>query len=565
MAASRTPRVTSMKEMLQEKKEKMIDLGQRLRRGDSSASKKSLDANALSKQEVAELMDHLKTIIIHLRARIEYERSIATTSIEADEKMHLFDTATTKGDGGDVSLAVSRTVSDARAIITIAQTGNKNLVDALRTFGLLALAAIVRLAFQASELPLIDNCVCAEVFVLHENAQKQGQSIDVDDLRAALGKAKARSIDILGQLIALLSKDVLNRTRLAYTWGPLIFMPRFDGKNTTLAAEYRNFDICKMSIMVNAVTKQMIDEHVDIFSLEDDEAIEKYAVEIHEAYNMQVNAARISVTPSAASSSSLRDSSSNRSDNVRLSSSFHRSGQFAPPKLEKCVVGFDFEKESVLEMTVERDQILEVLDKGDDGWWKVRSEDGTEGLVPANYVEILEEEEEDSRMPPPPPPPPQHYDYQDDAEPIQEVYSAHDMDEYHQQQFDCPAEENVNEQGGDVIEAKIVQMQLELNKLQQLKHTKSRCSSQDSNGTGHSSQEENYQSPSQRSGPPPLPPTKTGTPRTPAMPVRPSPSPSNSFKGPPSPIRAPQSPSMRNEFEAALEKRRLSRRNEQDA
>jgi len=44
------------------------------------------------------------------------------------------------------------------------------------------------------------------------------------------------------------------------------------------------------------------------------------------------------------------------------------------------------------ELTIEEDNLLYVLEKGDDDWWKVKKkvegdDDGPVGLVPRNYLE----------------------------------------------------------------------------------------------------------------------------------------------------------------------------------
>jgi hypothetical protein len=44
-------------------------------------------------------------------------------------------------------------------------------------------------------------------------------------------------------------------------------------------------------------------------------------------------------------------------------------------------------------LSIEENEMLYILERGDDGWWKVKKkaegeqEEGDEGLVPANYVE----------------------------------------------------------------------------------------------------------------------------------------------------------------------------------
>lgn len=54
------------------------------------------------------------------------------------------------------------------------------------------------------------------------------------------------------------------------------------------------------------------------------------------------------------------------------------------------------------ELNFEKDSLLEIIDqpKDDPEWWKARKEDGTIGLVPKNYVKILDGNREEKRPPP---------------------------------------------------------------------------------------------------------------------------------------------------------------------
>ncbi|KAL6303973.1 P-loop containing nucleoside triphosphate hydrolase protein [Sparassis latifolia] len=56
------------------------------------------------------------------------------------------------------------------------------------------------------------------------------------------------------------------------------------------------------------------------------------------------------------------------------------------------------------EMTLKKDDIVEVVEMGDSGWWLVKK-DGAEGWAPNNYLELVPKA---APPPPPPPPPPVH-------------------------------------------------------------------------------------------------------------------------------------------------------------
>ena len=55
------------------------------------------------------------------------------------------------------------------------------------------------------------------------------------------------------------------------------------------------------------------------------------------------------------------------------------------------------------ELNFEKDTVLEIVDqpRDDPEWWKARKEDGTIGLVPKNYVKILDGNQEENRSPNP--------------------------------------------------------------------------------------------------------------------------------------------------------------------
>ena len=53
---------------------------------------------------------------------------------------------------------------------------------------------------------------------------------------------------------------------------------------------------------------------------------------------------------------------------------------------------FLFEATEADEITVKEGEVVEVIDKStdQDGWWMVRREGGQEGLVPDNFLEVIE-------------------------------------------------------------------------------------------------------------------------------------------------------------------------------
>ncbi|THH21199.1 hypothetical protein EW146_g278 [Bondarzewia mesenterica] len=57
------------------------------------------------------------------------------------------------------------------------------------------------------------------------------------------------------------------------------------------------------------------------------------------------------------------------------------------------------------EMTLAKDDLVELLEKDDNGWWLVQK-DGVEGWAPSNYLVLVPPKPKASSAPPPPPPPP---------------------------------------------------------------------------------------------------------------------------------------------------------------
>lgn len=56
-------------------------------------------------------------------------------------------------------------------------------------------------------------------------------------------------------------------------------------------------------------------------------------------------------------------------------------------------------------MTLKKDDVVEVVEKTDNGWWLVKKS-GTEGWAPNNYLVLVPPKPKATPVPPPPPPPP---------------------------------------------------------------------------------------------------------------------------------------------------------------
>lgn len=57
------------------------------------------------------------------------------------------------------------------------------------------------------------------------------------------------------------------------------------------------------------------------------------------------------------------------------------------------------------EMTLQKDDLVELVEKDDNGWWLVKK-GGVEGWAPFNYLELVPPKPKAVAPPPPPPPPP---------------------------------------------------------------------------------------------------------------------------------------------------------------
>ena len=55
-------------------------------------------------------------------------------------------------------------------------------------------------------------------------------------------------------------------------------------------------------------------------------------------------------------------------------------------------------------MSLEKDDIVELVEKDNNGWWLVKK-DGVEAWAPNNYLELVPPKPKAAAPPPPPPPP----------------------------------------------------------------------------------------------------------------------------------------------------------------
>jgi hypothetical protein len=289
--------------------------------------------------------EYIKLLVVHCRARIKNAHDDGHSVILYEEEASSFN-------------------PDLKTLATICEeSGPTGLLEALPGFNIPTLAGVIKLILQASDVPLLPLPVCGEVVFLHQKALREKVPLDVDTLRAALGKAPARSIDVLGQLCALLSKDATAPGKLAYSFGPLLFLPRFDHSNQ-VNKEYEGFDVMGSTPAIVGVTKVMIEQVLDIFSLDDERIIAKAALRL-----------KGGAAPASSGGDAIAAA-------VAAAAAAHSS--VATPT--KYCAEFAFEAENANELSLFQGEVVQVLDKGTDGWWRGRNAQGQEGLFPGDYV-----------------------------------------------------------------------------------------------------------------------------------------------------------------------------------
>ena len=77
------------------------------------------------------------------------------------------------------------------------------------------------------------------------------------------------------------------------------------------------------------------------------------------------------------------------------------------PDVEQYKAKFAFEGQPG-EMTLKKDDIVELVEKTDNGWWLVKM-NGSEGWAPNNYLELVPPKPKARPAAAPPPPPPLHF------------------------------------------------------------------------------------------------------------------------------------------------------------
>ena len=75
--------------------------------------------------------------------------------------------------------------------------------------------------------------------------------------------------------------------------------------------------------------------------------------------------------------------------------------EFHPSQLDFAKALYDFNAQSPAEISLQKGQIIAILEKVDQGWWKGRTQSGQIGFFPANRVEIIEKKKEITPAPPP--------------------------------------------------------------------------------------------------------------------------------------------------------------------
>ncbi|VDQ09443.1 unnamed protein product, partial [Trichobilharzia regenti] len=58
-------------------------------------------------------------------------------------------------------------------------------------------------------------------------------------------------------------------------------------------------------------------------------------------------------------------------------------------QLDRVIARFDFIAKDVGELSLHRGDVIEVISRDDENWWRGRTSDGRSGLFPSNYVDDL--------------------------------------------------------------------------------------------------------------------------------------------------------------------------------
>ncbi|VDP55825.1 unnamed protein product [Schistosoma mattheei] len=58
-------------------------------------------------------------------------------------------------------------------------------------------------------------------------------------------------------------------------------------------------------------------------------------------------------------------------------------------QLDRVIARFDFETKGAGELSLHRGDVIEVINRNDENWWRGRTSDGRCGLFPSNFVDDL--------------------------------------------------------------------------------------------------------------------------------------------------------------------------------
>lgn len=356
MSARLTPKPSILSRKASFMKDKLMEtanktIGSRL-------SSPAVNKNKLTAREQQILNEALKHIIVHLRARLYREKFLNGMEKESMKLFMALDQDANVNSPNPTTSTMSLTVQDAKSIAMVGETnGLASMLETLHLFTIQSISNVVKLVLLNSDAPLLPLSVLGEVVFLQQKTVKEkgsGAPLDVDALRGALGKAPARNIDLLGQLITLLSEDKeASSSKLAYTFGPLLFLPRFDN-DSKISREYAGFDVLGSTGAVVAATKTMIDMVSDVFALDDLEIIKQQAEKMHNKISMQnlpidlKGIQHLGLSGKSDSSTSL----GNKRD-----------------KNNKYKVAYSFEAENEGEISIREGETVMVLVKAEDGWW----------------------------------------------------------------------------------------------------------------------------------------------------------------------------------------------------
>lgn len=309
-------------------------------------------SNGLSQLESAALMQHMSLVLIHLRARIRFELGFSGVVFNPE-------------------LSNSSFLDDARVVASMGS--EEELLYLLEKLSVETLAGVVKLAFHVHNQPMLEARVCAEILKLFTAAAQDCDEVDVDDLRSVLLGLPGSKIDLLGQLMAILSVNSAQARQLSYSFGPAVFLPRYGiGQQAEEIASYERFGFDPIAWPQQAVqaTRFMIENCDDIFGLDDEDTIQRLAQRLEDRQRPQSQASSYSTA---------------REITASCSELFVPVPAPIDPS-QACRANFSFKAKNAWELSVSKGELLEVLERGKDAWWEVRAKDGRIGLVPETFV-----------------------------------------------------------------------------------------------------------------------------------------------------------------------------------